>query len=339
MKKKWLVLLIVLSLVYFDNIKHISHGELHFSSTPGTDFLLLLYHLTLFLIVNYLLIPNFFYKKKFVLFFASLFGLVILYSFLEEELIEKILDPTGKGNNDFNWSSIYFFLQENMVPLLAFMSIQFVFDSFEKERQLEQIEKNSLTNELKFLKSQIQPHILFNSLNSLYDYTLSKSDKAPELVLQLSNVLRYILYETSDKLVPLAKELIFVEDYVALQKMQLEGRGKVQLDINNPPKLSLKIAPFLLIPFIENSFKHSLSSKEKGIAIIIKIKVEEQKIHLFVSNNFESESSNTESLLTSGIGLKNVQKRLMLLYPNQHQLHLEEGKNLYKMKLELELSA
>ena len=140
-------------------------------------------------------------------------------------------------------------------------------------------DRDSLSNELKFLKSQIQPHILFNSLNSLYDYTLSKSDKAPELVLQLSSVLRYVLYDTTENLVPLTTELNFIEDYISLQKMQLEGRGTIEFSIKkNSTSETLKIAPFLLIPFIENSFKHSLSSKER--AIIIKVQIDIQDLSL-----------------------------------------------------------
>lgn len=323
---------------YVDTIKEVSREGLRLSSNPGVDFLFLLYHVTLYLLVIYVLIPTFFYTKKFGLFFISLFGLLVIYGAIEEGVVEQVLDPEGRGNNSVTWQSIYFFIQENIVPLLAFMSIKFVFDSFEKERKLEQIEKDSLTNELKFLKSQIQPHILFNSLNGLYEYTLAKSDKAPELVLQLSSVLRYVLYETSSTLTSLSKELKFIEDYMALQEMQLEGRGKIQFSVEEERfDESLKIAPFLLIPFIENSFKHSLRSKERDILIIVKIVIQGERISLWVENNFENIAT-TENLMVKGIGLKNVQKRLALLYPNQHTLQVTQENNLYKVQLDLELA-
>lgn len=339
MKKEWIVQGIALLLHYVDTIKEVSHEGVHFSADPEIDFIFLLYHLSLFLIVNYILIPQFFYKKKFFQFFFYLFGLLILYGIVEEAIVEQILDPTGRGNNALTWQSVYYFIQENLVPLLAFMSIKFVFDSFEQQRKLEQIERDSLTNELKFLKSQIQPHILFNSLNSLYDYTLSNSNKAPQLVLQLSNVLRYVLYDTSTAVVPLEKEINFIEDYIALQKMQLEGRGDIHFFANNhSTKTDLKIAPFLLIPFIENSFKHSLKSIERGIRITIKIDIQDDAIHLMVENNFENIVSTSEDLLTKGIGLKNVQKRLELLYPKRHTLEVKQTDNLYKIALHVLLN-
>ncbi len=336
MKKEWIVQAIALLLHYIDTIKEVSHEGLEFTDQPGIDFLFLLYHLSLFLIVNYILIPQLFDKKKFFQFFFCLISLLIVYGVLEETVVEQILDPSGRGTNALTWQSLYWFIQENIVPLLAFMSIKFVFDNFERQRKLEQIERDSLTNELKFLKSQIQPHILFNSLNNLYDYTLSKSDKAPELVLELSNVLRYVLYETSSTLVLLSKEINFIEDYIALQKMQLEGRGDIHFSVNNQTtKETLKIAPFLLIPFIENSFKHSLKSIEKGILISIQINIQDQAIQLLVENNFEDCSYKFEDLLAKGIGLKNVQKRLELLYPNRHNLRVEQTTRLYMVSLEI----
>lgn len=337
-KKEWIFLGLVLFMHYIDTIKNISREGIQFTSEPWIDFLFLLYHITFYLLVTYVLIPKFFYKGKIGLFFLILFSLILIYSFVEETVVEQILSPSGRGQDEWRWQSIYWFAQENIVPLLACMTVKFVFDNFEKERKLAQIEKDSLTNELKFLKSQIQPHILFNSLNGLYDYTLSKSDKAPELVLQLSSVLRYVLYETTSTLVPLSKELNFLEDYVALQRMQLEGRGIIQFTINKHANITpLKIAPFLLIPFIENSFKHSLSSKEKDIFIQIQIDIKDNTIHLLTENNFETVSANTEDLMTKGIGLKNVQKRLNLLYPNQHQLEVVETTNLYKVDLNVQL--
>ena len=338
MKKEWIVQGIVLLLHYLDMIKEVSREGVHFSNNPGIDFLFVLYHLSLFLLINYSLIPQLFYKKKYFQFFFCVLSLLILYGIVEETIIEQILDPHRRGLNALTWQSIYWFIQEVIVPLLAFMTIKFVFDSFEQQRKLEQIEKDSLTNELKFLKSQIQPHILFNSLNSLYDYTLSNSNKAPELVLQLSNVLRYVLYDTSAALVPLTKELKFIEDYIALQEMQLEGRGDIHILINRHTiKKDLKIAPFLLIPFVENSFKHSLKSIERGICISIKIDIHDNAIHLMIENNFEKHTPTSEDLLAKGIGLKNVRKRLELLYPNRHTLTIGQTGNLYKIVLHITL--
>ena len=258
MKKEYLLQLVVLMIFYLDSIIDMDDGLVEISKSPSIDFLFLLFHALLFFLVNYLLIPKLFYRKKYVWFGLSLIGMIILFAVLEEGVVERILTPNTRGRNPVTWTSIYWFFSEILVPLLTFMSIKFMLDNFTHLQKLEQIERENLTNELKFLKSQIQPHILFNSLNNLYNFTLSKSDKAPDLVLKLSNVLRYVLYETANQKVTLEKELSFVEDYIDLQKMQFEGRGIIQFSKTiNTPIDDLEIAPFLLVPFIENSVKHS----------------------------------------------------------------------------------
>lgn len=290
--------------------------------------------------VNYLLIPKLFYTQKYILFGISLIGLIIIFGVLEEGIVEQILTPDSRGRNAVTWQSIYWFFGEVLVPLLAFMTIKFMFDNFEKQQELERIEKNKLTSELKFLKSQIQPHILFNSLNNLYNFALSKSDKAPELILQLSNVLRYILYETTTEKVALSKELDFVTDYIALQEIQFEGRGTIDYSLNKVEHIaSLNIAPFILIPFIENSFKHSFGTKIRGVDIKIKINLEENQLQLLVSNNFEKSNKANTELTYSGIGLKNVKKRLDLLYPKQYNLSLKTSEEYYHVQLDLTLAS
>jgi len=337
MKKEWLILIVVSFIIYLDSIIHVSPREIHVSEVPLIDLIFALYHTILFLFVCYYLIPTFFYPKKYFFFFLSLIVAIIVFAIGEEGVIEKILTPESRGLDPVSWKSIYYFIGETIVPLMAFMTIKFVFDNLEKEKRLEQIEKNQLTNELKFLKSQIQPHILFNSLNNLYDFTLSKSDKAPELVLGLSNVLRYVLYETADEKVMLTKELDFLKDYIALQQMQLEGRGEINFQLNEIENAEqFKISPFLLIPYIENSFKHSLQTKETEIEINIKIEVNEQQLILNVENNFEK-IENSNNLLTKGIGLENVKKRLVLLYPDRHELNIEDKENWYKVYLKIDL--
>lgn len=337
MKKEWLALIVVLIIFYLNSIIYLSHNEVHISSMLLVDFIMSMYHALLFVFVSYYLIPKFFYTKQYFYFFLLLFASIILFAIVEEGVVEKIIAPNSRGLDPVSWKSIYYFLGEVTVPLLAFVTIKLLFDNLENEKRIEQIEKNQLTNELKFLKSQIQPHILFNSLNNLYDFTLSKSDRAPELVLGLSNVLRYVLYETVEEKVILTKEVDFLKDYIELQKMQLEGRGQINFQIKettNPD--GLKISPFLLIPFIENSFKHSLQTKEKEIVINLEIEIKEKELILMIENNFEKQNSSND-LLAKGIGLENVKKRLELLYPNQYQLNIEDQNNWYKVNLKIDL--
>ncbi len=334
MHKEWFFQFLVLFIYFVSSIVYVEHEGLIISNSIGIDLLFFVYHVLLFLLVNFVLIPKLFYTKKYLLFFLALIGCIILFGIIEEGVIEKLLSPNSRGRNAVTWQSIYWFAGEILVPLLAFTSVKLVFDNFAQQQKLQQIKQDNLKNELQLLKSQIQPHILFNSLNNLYHFALEKSDSTPELILKLSNVLRYILYETSDEKVSLAKELSFLKDYIDLQIIQYKGRGTIDYTIEAVLEdTSLKIAPFLLIPFIENSFKHSFGTKVKDVSIAIKIYLQEQDIHLEVVNNFEANGNPRESLTHGGIGLVNVKKRLDLLYPDAHHLHIEQNKEQYHVKL------
>lgn len=338
LKKEWIVFFIAFVVYYFSYIIDIHHKEIRISNFLIKDFFYLLYHVLLFVIVNQILIQRFFYKKKFFYFFVLTVLLIATFGLIEEGLVEKILYPNTKGIDPVNLLSAYWFFGEILIPLLSFTTLKILFDNIQNQKIITQKTNDSLNNELKFLKSQIQPHVLFNSLNNLYDYTLSKSDKAPALVLQLSNVLRYVLYETRADKVPINKEFDFIKEYIELQKTQLEGRGEVIFNITNTIKEDLKIAPFILIPFIENSFKHSLNTKEDNIQINIDILIKNKILTLLVENNYDKEHLYFEALIDEGIGLKNVKKRLELLYFNEYNLNIIENDNLYKIKLNLNLN-
>ncbi len=339
MKKEWLAQFIAFLIFFLNDIIHMEQEEMVVSKSIGVEFLFMTYHLLLFLFVNYVLIPNFFNSRKYLQFFVFLIGTIILFGIVEEGVVEKILTPDSRGRNDVTLKSIYWFLGEILVPLLTFMSIKFVFDNVKQQQKLEKIEQNRLRNELKLLKSQIQPHILFNSLNSLYHFALKKSEELPDLILKLSNVLRYVVYEGHEEKVLLAKELSFIKDYIDLQEVQYEGRGDIHYDIQLQHLAeSTKIAPFLLIPFIENCFKHSFGTKIKDVFVDIRIIVNGQELTLKAENNFEENRKKEEELIQGGIGLKNVEKRLQLLYPNQHRLTIDSDEQRYMVDLYVKLN-
>lgn len=339
MKKEWLFQFVALVIIYLNSIIYIQHEGVSFSEKPAIDLMFVLYEALLYLIINYVLVPRFFYKKKYLLFFSALIGAITFFGVVEETVVEKILTPDSRGTNDLTWQSIYWFFGEVLVPLLTFMTIKFVFDNFAQQQKLERVEQDRLTNELQLLKSQIQPHILFNSLNNLYHFALEKSEDVPGLIIKLSNVLRHVLYETTEEKVPLSKELAFIRDYIDLQKTQYKGRGCIRSAIHNEDEGELlKIAPFLLIPFIENSFKHSFGTKIKGVFVEVIISIGYDSIHLFVKNNFEQDAGKSEKLIQGGIGLVNVRKRLQLLYPGQHRISIEEGDQVYTVNTEIKLN-
>lgn len=338
MKKEYLILGIVMVIYFITDLTDVQNNQVEFSETPFKDSLVIGFHGIFFIIFTYLLIPKLFYKNRFLLFTLFALLLIVTFSIIDEGIIEKILYPTTQGLDPITIQSPYWFFTEIAVPLLAFVTVKLLFDNFENRKRIIDIKNDSLQNELKFLKSQIQPHVLFNSLNNLYEYTLSKSDKAPDLVLGLSKVLRYVLYKTDTKYIALNEELQFLEEYIALQKSFLENRGEIDFSLNmRNAKNNLFIAPFILIPFVENSFKHSLNTMETGIEIKVDISIDSHILEMRVINNFKSFNKSSPKLISSGIGLQNVKKRLQLLYPDKHSLDIEDQKNLYVVSIVLNL--
>jgi LytS/YehU family sensor histidine kinase len=187
------------------------------------------------------------------------------------------------------------------------------------KQMAERLEKEKLAAELKLLKSQINPHFLFNTLNNLYVLTLNHSEKAPLMVHKLSELMSYMLYDSNQAEVALEKEIQYIKNYIDLEKIRYGERLEVILKIyGNIDKIM--IAPLLMLPLIENSFKHGARNQLKEGWIHIDIEVENGRITLKVENskpNFEQENNKT-----SGIGLSNVKRRLTHLYPNQHSLQL-----------------
>ncbi len=208
---------------------------------------------------------------------------------------------------------------------------------YQKNQLAQQLEKEKLTAELQLLKAQVHPHFLFNTLNNLYSLTLLKSDHAPEVVLKLSALLRYMLYECNAPQVPLDKEVRMMQDYVELEKLRYGSRLDLALNVRGD-LAGMGIAPLLLLPFLENAFKHGASEQldQAWIALDLNIKGSTLKMKLI---NGVSEAAPT--LVTNpnahGIGLQNVRKRLELLYPGRHELKIIRESETFMVMLSISL--
>ena len=222
------------------------------------------------------------------------------------------------------------------MPILTVLcGFKFAWDALQKQQQIEKLESIIEESELQFLRSQINPHFLFNNLNNLYSYAIQGSDKTPQIILELSGLLRYMLYECKEKYVPLSKELQQLQNFIALSKLQIEERGNVTFNATQQAE-NYKIAPLILIVFIENAFKHSQAGQSNNISITINVTLENDTLYFTCTNNHDSGEQHKS--LSSGIGLMNVKKRLNLIYPNAHQLTINETDNLYEVKLAIELT-
>ena len=204
-----------------------------------------------------------------------------------------------------------------------------------KQQETEQIAREKANAELQLLKAQIHPHFLFNTLNNIYFFTLTASQKAPEILAKLSDILRYILNECSQPLVPLEKELKMIEDYVSLEKIRYGDRLKMELQINGDYSNKM-IPPLLLIPLVENSFKHGASKMLEHPWVNLNISIDGQYLYFLLSNSRPDEI--TISRHNGHIGLNNVKKRLQLLYPTTHDLKIAEGTQSFEvfMKISVE---
>ena len=201
------------------------------------------------------------------------------------------------------------------------------------QNRTRELEKQNLTSELKFLKTQIDPHFFFNTLNSLYALSLKKSDKAPDTVLKLSNMMRYMLYECNDKTVSLEKEIKYIKNYIDLEAIRVPDRNVVNLTIEGNPDNKL-IMPLVFSPFIENSFKHGLNTVESGF-VDIKLKIKDDHLFFNISNSYDPQKLNDKGI--GGIGLENVKRRLNLVYPENHMLKVNKTDTTYEIELYIKL--
>lgn len=219
-----------------------------------------------------------------------------------------------------------FYLQ----PLFFLIALQF----YEKQYDLSKIAEQKKSTELKLLKHQLNPHFLFNTLNNLYALASAKSDKTPELIKRLSDMLDYMLYSSDSNYVSIKHEVDLIENYLALEQIRYEDRVEVVF-VNNVIK-DVKIAPLILLTFIENAFKHGVSQATDMAKIDIRLSIEDDDICFIISNTKPSVKPKVGSE-KKNIGISNVEQQLDILYPSQHSLEVQDTEHYYKVVLKLEL--
>jgi sensor histidine kinase YesM len=215
--------------------------------------------------------------------------------------------------------------------LSGFMSV--VGELFRTEKKRKELENQRLNAELAFLKSQVNPHFFFNTLNTIYLLAHKKSDQTEQVVVKLSEIMRYMIYESNAEEVRLNREIKYLSDYIDLQRMRLSKKVEVKFDVSGSSD-HLLIAPMLLIPFIENAFKHGISYAEESF-ILIGINVDNENIEFTTRNKIFGHNETTEE--SSGLGLENVKKRLALLYPGSHSLTINIENKEFNVKLIIRL--
>lgn len=274
--------------------------------------------------VNSLFILPFF-RKKTIVFFALFITNSIVFAVVSVFLIKIV------SNDKLELMMFVNFLGIMILTLVFASSIKIARDSFVLRQQENEAE-------LKLLKAQLNPHFLFNTLNNLYGLSVIKSSRLPNLMLKLSDLLRYSLYETKETYVPLKKEIQYLENYMALEKIRLEDTTEITFTKQGALDLVV-IAPMLLIVFVENSFKHLSNLQDKKREVSVLIKEENNQLTFICKNTIDTSKAEEISLEKgrSGIGLVNAKKRLALMYQEKHKLTIKENRNSYKIELILDL--
>jgi two-component system LytT family sensor kinase len=288
-------------------------------------------NIPLFLLNSEWLIPKVFLRKGLPAYLFSLLGLVTVFAFLQLLLKEWIIPPDLlRRRGDWFWAFIPVLF---VTALSTGYGIMVHFLRQERIKQEEQRER--LQSELSFLRSQISPHFFFNMLNSIVYLIRSKSPLAEPLIIKLSELMRYMLYQSSDTLVPLEKEVAYLKNYVELQQIRFGEDVDIRLHIDEAP-LAQVIEPMLMIPFVENAFKHGVGMVE-GAIIDIRLRYDHTQLEFTVNNKIGPESPENKDS-SSGIGLRNVRRRLELLYPDSHRLDIEQNDQWFRVKLWLRFS-
>lgn len=311
--------------------------------------------------------PVFFFKKRFILYILTSLALLISLQFLKQGLdkkhFEKIFhtemrdgrlmpDRFGPGNMGLppdksgpermpppdrhrpeKMPRPLFSLYGLVLVYLASISLRFIQKWQDDEKRNREIEKEKITTELTFLKQQVNPHFLFNALNSIYSMTINTSDIASNTILKLSAILRYMLYETENRLVNLSDEINIIGDYIELQKIRLPQNVKVNYHVSGYAG-SNQIAPLLLMPLIENAFKYGVDNVNNA-SIDIMISILDNEVELQIQNRIVQTKQDAGS--DSGIGIKNIRRRLELLYPGRYYFDTGQTNGTFTVTLRIKL--
>ncbi len=305
----------------------------------------------LFFYVNFFyLIPRLYFRKKYIPFIAAVVLIYCIVEYVPDAIFgsrrpSPVSEETRQHlpRNDKPQREISFHTGKprRSPPVLPqnvffqFSIVAFISLLLRINRRLEETESEKLKSEIAYLRAQINPHFLFNTLNSLYALTLEKSDDAPDAVFRLSRMMRYTLNESSKDKVALKQELEYIQHFIELQKLRLTSQTTLEYDIPDDDNNLLQIAPLLLICFIENAFKYGVHP-DIASYIGIFVKIAGHRLELTVSNNIVSEHGEEGK---SGIGISNTRNRLELLYPERHKLSIAENENHYKVNLIINLDA
>jgi len=293
-------------------------------------------HIAACYVVIYYLLPRFLLKAKYFLFLALVMllgGIMTIASRFMDTIVIPAITQEGDSLTIPYYTSVFSGVMNAIKIVIAALAIKFAKHWWQKQKEKEQLEREKINTELQLLKAQIRPGFLFNSLNNIYAFSVAGSPRASELLLKLSGLLSYMLYECDQPLVPLEKEIEMMKDYMALEKIRLEESIEMEFSVTGDLNGKM-IAPFLLLPFIENSLKHS-SNLTADNWINMDVSMERNDFYMKLANGMIPETDGQHQVLSNS--LTNVQKRLALLYPQKHELKISNEPEMLIMVLKIQI--
>jgi len=323
--------LYILWLLLFQN------HALTFSRTMTIEFCYLLFITVDYYAIVYFIIPKYLHQKKYGSFILITGGLIALSAWLRAMVAVQMnlhlfhTSPIPRFSTLYLNSIINIFLWVLLITM-----VKMIIDRIQTQQQLEILEKGRIKNELDYLKAQINPHALFNSLNTIYGNIDKSNQVARNILLQFSELLRFQLYDCGADKVSLEKEFDYIKNYIAFQRLRKDEKLVINFQIENI-ETGLKIAPLLLVVLIENAFKFVSNFSDKENKIIIKIFTKENILDSSFINTKELQQA-TIPANSNGIGIVNLKRRLELLYPKKYELTTNIENNLYETNLMIDLS-
>lgn len=295
-----------------------------------------------FYLCGYVLVPKLLYKRKFTAFIVIVLVLTVTYG-LFVLFMTRMVDRITNHDKDIfpNWTvlgpSVNLFIWNTAIAIFGSSGFKILFDRFRIEKKLHEVEKEKITTELSFLRSQINPHFLFNIMNTIYFQIAKTNVEARSSVEKFSEMLRYQLYECTTDKIQIDKELNYIKNYIAIQTLRMEKGSDVKLMIDDRID-NFWIAPFLILPIVENAFKHVSNFKDSNknkVHVILKI-ADTRVFVVETTNTYEHENTGKHLMQSGGLGIQNLKRRLELLYPEKHELNINNQGNTYQTVLKLQ---
>jgi len=287
-----------------------------------------------------LFIPRFLNRNRYAIYSSLFFLCLFLFGFFNQFLFNSLIDHILPGYYFISYYSYFdilkFFLVFLVITTLLHLSKEW-FELNEARQRMILLEKEKIDAELRALSNQVNPHFLFNSLNVLYSLAIKNARETPEAIIKLSDILRYVIYESNHDIVELASEIKLIQNYIDLQQFRTSPDSHIQF-LHKTENDKMELAPMLFLPLVENSYKHGIKGDVGKTFIKMQLIQKGNEIEFLIENN-KGTSGEPDENQSGGVGLSNIRNRLELIYPNNHIFEVEDGESLFIVKLKIKTQA